>query len=241
MKSIFGEFVIFLQYDQFTSPQSRLTTWHKIVFTSRALILLLSIKIGIAVLSFLLTRGHFIDDLGRHNILQPWLAQGSTLDFLVEVVLVAPLLEELAFRGLLQPDIRLVWMGVSSLLYVLISRSLNIDYYSLSQTSLAVLTGSLGCTWLLKRPLGCFRQWVSSPTRFQTLIWVSALGFAGLHYGNYPLSGVRPQTVVAALFPHFVAGLFLSWVSLRNGLGWSIGLHMLNNALPALLILKGRV
>ncbi|MFD2935124.1 CPBP family glutamic-type intramembrane protease [Spirosoma flavum] len=94
--------------------------------------------------------------------------------------------------------------------------------------------------WLLRPIIGRFIQWTSSVDRYQSLIWVSAIGFALLHFSNYPLEGVRPQTVIAILFPHLVAGLLLSWTSQWNGLRWSIYLHILNNALPALFVLKER-
>ncbi|MFD2935125.1 hypothetical protein [Spirosoma flavum] len=129
MKDVFKGFIAFLRGTSFSCQKTNLTPWSKSIFTIRALLVLLAIKLGIGLLSLILVKAHIIDYIVNNDSLRNWLAQTSTLDFLIEVILIGPLLEEFAFRGILQKDLQVVWIGFSSLLYIMISNGLRIDYY----------------------------------------------------------------------------------------------------------------
>lgn len=84
--------------------------------------------------------------------------------------------------------------------------------------------------------------WKSS--LFTIVFYLMNVLFVGLHIGNYDLSGLQLVQLLflpAILVPQITLTIALSYVRLKNGLLWAIGLHVLNNLLPAFLMFSRHV
>ena len=71
--------------------------------------------------------------------------------------------------------------------------------------------------------------------RLFSLMLFSSLAFALIHIGNYDSSQNLPMFLVAVLHK-FGMGLIASYLVINHNLLWSIGLHLLNNGILAMLL-----
>jgi membrane protease YdiL (CAAX protease family) len=78
-------------------------------------------------------------------------------------------------------------------------------------------------------------KWLKGPKIYPILLWGSAVCFGLWHYHNFDFNQANILTIMVSLLPFVINGLILSYVSLRLGLIWSIGLHILNNFWPLVL------
>lgn len=148
----------------------------------------------------------------------PWL--------LVLVICVAPLLEELIFRGWLpgRPSQLLVLGGlVMAGGLMAYSSAGNASSASVQVIALAVVLAALvAAVVVIRRPTPQFYA-----TLFPVFYWLSVVAFALVHLANFAEGGA---VLLALVLPQFVLGTLLGYVRVRIGLWASILLHAAHNA-----------
>ncbi|MDQ1089936.1 type II CAAX prenyl endopeptidase Rce1 family protein [Siphonobacter sp. SORGH_AS_1065] len=234
MKEILTDFFSFLRSNSNLVEHASVSVRYKCLIIGKAFIALLIFKISWAFFGLQLLKLGIVSQAKGSDGLNSWLSEVSEARFILQVVLLAPLFEELAFRGILQRKKYLFIVSVFILIYLLVSKSFSLNFYTFSGPTIYVLTGSLIIALILHNWSYLFNKitlWVDSTRRL--LIWLSAIGFAFWHYHNYDFDQVPFYTVVLVLFPHFMTGLLVTWLSLRYGFFWGLLLHMINNAIPA--------
>lgn len=162
----------------------------------------------------------------------------ATLEFsvwtVVLVVLVAPVLEEFAFRSWLNgaPAI-MVLVALCALGLIGVPLALNVfdpggqlPLLNLFAPLLVAL-GFVAAVIMRKRPVpGPFRSW------FAVFFWGSALGFALIHLGNYSsLSWSMLAILLPLVLPQFALGAMLGYLRVHYGLMSAIALHAAHNAI----------
>lgn len=150
-------------------------------------------------------------------------------------VVIAPVLEELAFRGWQSGRPRALWLlgctvTGSGALAVVMHRLA--PPWTVAVLLATVAIAALGWFMLRKRATPkLFRQ------AYPWVFWLVALGFAGVHILNY--GSPSPLTVLLVL-PQFWAGIMLGFTRQRLGLGASMLQHAgANAAVMALTLIPG--
>lgn len=240
MKETVIAFSSFLTKDiQFFSRETGVSIRHKMLGITQAYVTLFLFKLIWGLILFQLEKQGVIPLTKGAGNLDVWIAEVSVSTFVWQVLILAPLLEETAFRGFLQKEP--VWLALSlcTLFYLLVCKSLGLEFYSLSMKTAGVMAGSaLGYSLLVQGNGWLLTQLAKVIDRGKTwLMWLSAASFAFWHYHNYEFAAAGPLTVLLVLFPLFISGLFFTWTSLRHGFLWGIALHMLTNAIPVLMTL----
>jgi hypothetical protein len=161
-----------------------------------------------------------------------------TAGFIVMAVVLAPFVEELLFRAGLRLPAYALYIGPP----------LCVAVFGPGRASLVIAAGLallLGATaglrgWIARRkPGGGFgfeRRFVA---RYAWVFWGYCALFAIAHVGNYEWQVLRSTVAVLGVLPQFVAGVFLSYLRLRDGLRSSMLAHLLNNAVGVALLAVG--
>ncbi len=236
MKQLLTNFVSFSQGVHCLDRNTDATIGAKLLFIGQALLFIFLFKVVIAIISISLNKYGLIEQTKGSGDLTAWLSETSNTKFILEVVILAPLLEETSFRGILQSDRITITVAFTVLFYLLTCVVAHTDFYSftirtISISGISILAGILFHKFAADYLLNVTSDYNSSIY----IIWFSACGFALWHYNNYDFTAARPQTILLALLPHFISGLIFSWTSLMYGLRWSIILHIINNAIPVLI------
>ena len=71
---------------------------------------------------------------------------------------------------------------------------------------------------------------------FGFVFYVTAAVFALVHIYNFEIDSMAWYLVPLLVVPQFILALYLGYIRVRNNLGYSIYIHMLNNAIPMFLI-----
>lgn len=162
--------------------------------------------------------------------LHPGTLAASPLAFLV----IAPLLEELLFRGWLtgkRAALRFAAWGFAGMALMLAGVTLAPDHaHALSLAGVAAIFAGL-IQWGLTR-----RRAAAVPPLFMrhfgAIVWASALLFGLVHLGNYAASASALGVLV--VLPQVIGGVLLAYVRTRLGLAAAIGYHASYNALVLL-------
>lgn len=156
------------------------------------------------------------------------------LGMIAFIVLFAPIGEEIAFRGWLSGRPGALAAIALLALALAIGNFLNQSFGP--ATTVFLVTGclvlALGSAYLLRdRPaFGWFAR------LFPLFFWLSTLGFAAIHLGNY---ADTEQMLWPLVIPQFIAGILFAYARVMHGLWSSILLHMLHNATFIALVLGG--
>jgi membrane protease YdiL (CAAX protease family) len=134
------------------------------------------------------------------------------------VVLIAPVLEEVLFRGWLSGRPRALWLLVCALALGGAATPLKVE---------PAVKGGLMLALLLAMPVGWFLlRKRATPAwfmrAFSVLFWITALVFGAVHLSNYPAPG--PMALPFVL-PQIWAGLVFGFVRMRVGLAGSMLTH----------------
>ncbi|MXN91132.1 CPBP family intramembrane metalloprotease [Flavobacterium sp. Sd200] len=207
-------------------PRLKLFAW---ILPLMLLVIILS-----ALLQMLLVRLGITDAVKSTGMIPDYMRTMPSYRIILEIVILAPLLEETAFRGVLQR--RVIWFktGIFSLTYLMVCRILELNFYEVTlATSLIFCVASF--TFLLREKsiLPIIAMFDRPPLRAMT-IWCSAIAFGFWHYYNFDFSDASFFTILISLLPFIINGLLLSYVAVKGGLPLSILLHMANNAWPLL-------
>jgi len=140
------------------------------------------------------------------------------------VVLIAPLGEELVFRGWLTGRVRALWLLACALVAGALLALVN---YHVAETAAALGVVAMGLIapigwWLLRRR--GVPGWFAGV--FPALFWLSIAVFGLSHLSNYPRFS---WALLPMILPQVWAGLVLSYARMRIGLVASILIHAAAN------------
>jgi len=150
------------------------------------------------------------------------------------VVLLAPVAEELAFRGWLTGRVRAVWLVGCGFAAAGFLAMVSFHVYEVP-ASFAVLGMGLvapsGWWWLRGRGVvpGFERA-------FPVLVWMSIIVFGLSHLSNYPTFS---WALLPMVLPQLWAGMTLSYTRMRIGIFGSMLIHAVANAISVGLALLG--
>ena len=156
----------------------------------------------------------------------------APLSLIVSVVILGPLVEELAFRSWLSGTRQQLVAGAGFVLVLIGGRWLAQASAPSAASVIGYATIALAialylCASRAMRagpPEGWFIRW------FPAIFWANVLGFGLLHVSNYAVS--LGPLVLAFTLPQILAGAVFGYARLRLGLAAAIGLHMAFNAVP---------
>nr|WP_137677359.1 CPBP family glutamic-type intramembrane protease [Parerythrobacter lutipelagi] len=151
---------------------------------------------------------------------------------IIAVVLVAPIIEEIAFRGWLSGRpaavLSLVVLGAGVAGLVLAGEANPLAGSGLFFVS---LLGAVLVAVLLRKQL----PWGWFSRAFPLFFWISTLAFALVHLSNYTEGSLA--TLLPFVIPQFISGSIFGYARVRYGLWSSILLHIAHNgALVAVIV-----
>lgn len=154
------------------------------------------------------------------------------------LILIGPILEELLFRAFLSFKRETLFM---SIFFALIFFATDFSYYSFPtkqtfiQITLALIVSSF-IFILSQKNIDKLKYY------FPFFFYTSIILFALVHIKNFfPLNDAVIWIYPLLVLPQFFMGFALAFIRIRNGLIWSIILHMMINFFSALLMLKSLV
>lgn len=166
---------------------------------------------------------------------------------LFAVVVVAPLAEEIIFRGWLsgRPGhlLALIAFGIGAIGFTTILAATGFSYGTdalesgLAGMGLGIIGGALialATVFLLRKrdAMGWFQRF------FPLFFWLSTLAFSLVHLFNFPVE--QMAMALPLVLPQFVTGTMLGYLRVNYGLWASILLHMMHNgAFISLVLLAG--
>lgn len=152
------------------------------------------------------------------------------------VTLVAPVGEEIVFRGWLTGRPRALWLlGCGLMAGVMLALVAAHTAEVAASLGFIVLTVAALGGWLALRRKTAPPAWFARV--FPTLFWIGALAFGLAHLVNYPAFSLA---LVPMVLPQLWAGVVLGFVRMRLGLVASMLLHAIANATAiALALLLG--
>ncbi|GHE32072.1 CPBP family glutamic-type intramembrane protease [Sphingobacterium griseoflavum] len=213
-------------------------------FKRRALVLLkvlvffYALKLLWSAAQLFLVQHHIISDAKGTDGSTMVLSESGAFAFILEFVLLAPLLEELAFRGILQKKPALAAAGLSTIFLCILILLFRIQIYSISAASITSIFAAAAVYLILVRSPRLLQEILIVRNRhMRGILWLSAIAFSFWHFYNFDFTQSSPLTIAWYLAPHFIVAWLLSWVSLRYGFFTAYALHMCNNLLPTLFIL----
>ncbi|WP_031527798.1 CPBP family intramembrane glutamic endopeptidase [Dyadobacter crusticola] len=186
-------------------------------------------------LVFLKSKG-LIGEAERASSMRTLSSAWITLSFLFEVAIAGPIMEELAFRGTIVHVRRVVVISSVFLLYMLAARFTGVNFYVPGMDSGLIFVLAALFVFLFSKPISGALISVTGKNRIATIL-ISSACFALWHHSNFNFSQANAFEITLNLLPHFVSGILFAFVALRYGIQWSILLHMLNNAVPVIVVL----
>lgn len=153
------------------------------------------------------------------------------------VLLLPPLIEELAFRFPLRRSLATLGVGLFFLAFLLVSKGFGGEIYTakLLPARIGIAFGLAGVVWLVAR-----ERLLRMP--FVRFFYLSALLFGSMHLFNYmPFSFPRTAVVVLYLTLYVLtkslSASILGYARIKHGFGFVVLLHVLHN-LPVIVLYK---
>lgn len=122
-----------------------------------------------------------------------------------------------------------------SIFYLLICRISGINFYEFSSSTALAILGSTITLFVPTENINSAIIKLQKRAYRLILIRVGAFVFGLWHYYNFDFNNIGIVTVIATLLPFMINGLLLAYVVAKNGLQWSILLHMANNLWPLMI------
>ncbi len=166
---------------------------------------------------------------------------------IVLIIIVFPILEELGFRGWFSENIFLTSVSLTVSLFYFLYVVLIILIPTIIPTErvhrflFIFLALPFGFIFFYRHFLSIRR---SIELRHSWLVIISIITFSCVHAFNYPITEFNSKTALAMiliLLPYPFSGFIYTYVRIKNGLAWSIALHIMNNSfvlIPVLLLGK---
>lgn len=190
----------------------------RIVATLRLAALDLTLAGGLILLAMAATLGGFAPP--THALA----GLGWTPQIVLAIVVLAPLMEELFFRGWLSGRPGAVWpvmlLGIAAAALVLAGQENALTGAGVAGS--AVLAALALAIMLRKRP-----AWVWFSRGFPLFFWLSTTAFALVHLLNYAEGSLA--MLLPLVLPQFIAGSIFGYARVTYGLWASMLLHVLHN------------
>lgn len=194
----------------------------------KLLFLFLIVLIARIALSFI--NGFFISSPLKEDM------NHSDLVFLLLSCSLIPIIEELAFRLPLLFSPRNVSLSSGVISFYLINRLFVLESqfdtgnYFFLRIMMAIMMG--GIVWVISN------RYVNDIKLFyrrnlSLIVYTYSLIFAVMHIGNYDLDSNVLLAYLLLAIPHFISALMYSFARLNYGFSYSVGLHIVNNSIPA--------
>ena len=150
------------------------------------------------------------------------------------VVVLAPVAEELAFRGWLTGRVRALWLVLCGFLAAGFLAMVSLHVYEVP-ASFAVLGMGIVAPagWWLLRGRGVLPGFERA---FPVLVWLSIIVFGLSHLSNYPRLS---WALLPMVLPQVWAGMTLSFTRMRIGIFGSMLIHAAANGISVSLALLG--
>lgn len=156
---------------------------------------------------------------------------------MLKTVFLAPILEEFVFRSLIKPNdksIAIFFSGLAGLiLYIFLGDILN-PYILIAIVLTAVITTyalviNRGQKYINDLLLNAFNK------NYIVILIITSIIFGLLHSFNYASLTEINTAVLLLVFPRIVTGFLYGIFKIRNGLRWSIALHIMKNLIAVLI------
>ncbi|MGQ1943880.1 CPBP family glutamic-type intramembrane protease [Ornithobacterium rhinotracheale] len=153
-----------------------------------------------------------------------------TINKLITYILLFPLIEEFAFRGIFSLKNRYYlffsWLSNLIVVFVIFKNVWFLIFYSLFL--------SFSCLILMfkNREMERFRKFVQK--YFVHLLVFTSLAFGLMHLSNY--DQINLQTFLKVL-PRIISGFYLGYIAKKYGIFYSYIMHGVNNIIPFIFLL----
>ncbi|MDT0294637.1 CPBP family intramembrane glutamic endopeptidase [Mesonia ostreae] len=177
------------------------------------------LQLGIASFALLIALQILFASLGIDYppISRDMLGEGLSFGFFVILgVIIAPLFEEVAFRGFFTAQ---RWLRITSFIVLLVFVGLSFSYFSLALLLLYILS-----VYLNDR---------SGKKRINLLLVMNAVLFAGIHY---TANDFITSLGVVSILAQFGMGLILLWITINFGLIKAMLFHAFYNGLLIIIL-----
>ncbi|MEM1312299.1 MAG: CPBP family glutamic-type intramembrane protease [Patescibacteria group bacterium] len=221
----------FIRQPKANSENANITTLSKakLVMRVTCLAIFLVFVIGLITDNLVKISGYSQED---NNIIIDYLSSTSAWEVILIIVILGPILEELAFRLYLKPYKRSFLIGIYFYLLLLISTLFS---YTESLTNAYYLIGSVIFATLII--IGSFifikKVWIEKVIEkyFRFLVYLSTITFGLIHITNYENLNQYWWLSLLLVLPQLIVGAVLPYVRVRLGFIWSILTHSLYNAI----------
>lgn len=227
------DFIHFLRGYQ--NIDTLLKTRSKLKLIALILPTMLFVIVFTLLFQILLSRFGIIQPVKSSGMIPEYMGSMSKFRVITEIVILAPVLEETAFRGLIQRNPRWFRISLVSIFYLSFCRIFGINFYEFSISTGLVFLGSTITLLIPTNMIDLAINMLQKRVYSLILIWGGAISFGLWHYYNFDFNNIGIITVIATLLPFMINGLLLGYVVAKNGLQWSILLHMANNLWPLIL------
>lgn len=210
----------------------------RILLIMKTLCLIYIMKLSFTAVQIILIKYGMLNEIKSMDGGSALLSESGAALFLLQFVLIGPLLEEFGFRAILQKGPLLTAAGACSILLLFIVLLFSIPIYSLTWSSvLSIGIAFVMFVFLLSRPsiLLKITQITNKYSRY--ILWLNAIAFACWHFYNFDFEQSGIFEIVWYLTPHFIVALILSWITIRAGFFTACAAHVCNNLLPAIFFL----
>jgi hypothetical protein len=180
MLLIIKDFFAFLGFNGLkTSKSNNIFLW-----LISAYVLLLSFKIFLLTLKTAFIKLNLITSTDGAGSPEQWIAETSIFTFALQVAILAPLLEEFAFRGILIQNKKIIKLSVIVILYLICCKVIKTSFYTFSIESVIILTLSIFLILLFENTITSNVQKFTL-NNFSWLLYFNSGIFALWHNGNF--------------------------------------------------------
>lgn len=227
------DFFSFLSGSASISPSTAIRSKIKLIVI--ILPIMFFVVVFTLLLQILLIKLEITQPVQSSGMIPDYMRSMSRFRVILEMVFLAPFLEETAFRGLLQKKTGWFRISLMSIVYLLICRVFGINFYEVSLSTILALICGLLTLSIPTKNIDSAIIFLQIRSRRIILIWAGAFLFALWHYYNFDFSGTGLLTIAVTLLPFMINGLLFAYIATKNGLQWSIFLHMANNLWPMII------
>lgn len=151
------------------------------------------------------------------------------LTFLICMIFIVPIIEELAFRLHLLPE--KLNIKISAAVFIIYA-CMQLVYmakstFTFNAVCYLVAAVLVGCIIFPKRIDDSIKElW---KTKFRSVFYITALVFGGVHMINHRLSVANLIFAPLIVAPQIILGLNVGYLRVKSGFRWGLLLHMLHN------------
>jgi hypothetical protein len=153
------------------------------------------------------------------------------------VIVISPILEEIAFRGILAPSNFISLVSFSVFVYYVFSLIVPFNLYiPLIFLLLPVLTFFLLFALNFRFHISIYLNKLLNK-HFSKVYYISILVFVLFHYNKYQITPTNIYWLPLFFFPYLVLGFVFSYIRISLNLTYAIVFHIFYNAVPFLISL----